>query len=244
MAFVYEIIKDAFREANILAITQTPSLDEQNEALRLLNRYIKSILGNEAGDKLQSFAIGTGNIATVGPLPIYTFTQPNYTPLNARIMANITGPLTLNLHPNPQDGSRFGVVDATGNFSTYNLTLVGNGRLIDNVLTATLSTNSLKKEWFYRADLGSWMTVTDLTLTDIFPFPEEFEDLFVLSLATRINPRNGAVMDDQTLMNFKRQRSLFKARYSQTLEQPSEDALVRLTGTRLNRQFSGTDNAH
>lgn len=235
MALVYEIIKDAFREANLIPITQSPTLDEQTEALRLLNRFVRSVFGNEAGDKLQPFAVGTTNIVTTTSLPTYNFTTPFYIPLNARLMANISIPTSLNLHPDPEDGSRVAVVDSTGNFATTNLTLVGNGRKIDAANSIVLSTNLLQKEWFYRADLGSWMAISSLGLNDVFPFPLEFEDMFVIGLATRLNPRNGVTIDEQAMMNFKRQQNIFRARYSQSIQQASEEGLVRLSGTRLNR---------
>ena len=240
MAFVYEIIKDAYREANLIPITQSPTLDEQTEALRLFNRFIKSVYGNEAGDKLQPFAIGTNNVITTASLPTYTFTGVKYVSLNARLMANIVAATTVNLHPDPEDGSRIAVVDASSNFATYPLTLSGNGRNIDNALTAVLATNGMSKEWFYRSDLGSWMAVTTLALNDTFPFPLEFEDMFVIGLAMRLNPRNGAAADEQTVMNFRRQRGIFRSRYSQSIQQDSEDGLVRLTGTRLNRYDNTT----
>ena len=238
MALVYEIIKDAYREANLIPINQSPTLDEQTEALRLLNRFVRSIFGNEAGDKLQQFAVGTNNVVTTTSLPTYNFVTPNYVPLNARLMVNNTAPMTVQLHPDPEDGSRVAVVDATGNFATQNFTLNGNGRKIDGANTAVLNTNGLQKEWFYRADLGSWMAISNLGLNDTFPFPLEFEDLFVIGLATRLNPRNGVAIDDQAMMNFRRQRSLFRARYSQSIQAESEDGLVRLSGTRLNRVSS------
>jgi hypothetical protein len=235
MSLVYEIIKDAFREANLIAITQSPTLDEQTEALRLLNRFVRSIFGNEAGDKLQSLAVGTNNIITTGSLPTYTFTGTSYAPLNARLVCNLSSPTTINLHPDPEDGSRIAVVDASGNFATYNLTLNANGRKIASATTSVQSTNSAMKEWFYRADQGNWMLISDLGLNDTFPFPLEFEDLFVIGLATRLNPRNGVAIDEQAMMNFRRQRNLFRSRYSQSIQQDTEDGLVRLTGTRLNR---------
>jgi hypothetical protein len=237
MALVSEIIKDAFREANLIPITQSPTLDEQAEALRLLNRFVRSIFGNEAGDKLQSFAVGSLNVVTTTQLPIFDFTTPNYVPLNARLMVNISADTQVNLHPDPEDGSRVAVVDVAGNFNTFNLTLRGNGRGVDTATTAVLNTASLKKEWFYRADLGSWMAITNLGLNDTFPFPLEFEDLFAIGLATRLNPRNGVAIDDQAMMNFHRQRNLFRARYSQSIQQESEEGLIRMTGSRLNRTF-------
>ena len=235
MALVYEIIKDAYREANLIPITQSPTLDEQNEALRLLNRFVRSVYGAEAGDKLQQFAVGTNNVVTTASLPTYTFTGTNYVPLNARLIANLSTATVVNLHPDPEDGSRVAVVDSTGNFSTNNLTLNANGRKIDGATTAVLATNSLQKEWFYRADLGAWTTLTSLGLNDTFPFPIEFEDLFVIGLATRLNPRNGVATDEQAMMNFRRQRNIFRARYSQSIQQESEDGLTVLTGSRLNR---------
>lgn len=237
MALVTEIVKDAYREANLIPITQSPTLDEQTEALRLLNRFVRSIFGNEAGDKLQSFPVGTNNVATTASLPTYNFTTPNYVPLNARLLVNNTTPMTVQLHPDPEDGSRISVVDATGNFNTVAFTLNGNGRKIDGATTAVLNTANLQKEWFYRADMGSWMAITNLGLNDTFPFPLEFEDLFVIGLATRLNPRNGVAIDDQAMMNFRRMRNLFRARYSQSIQQDSEEGLIQLTGTRLNRKF-------
>jgi hypothetical protein len=245
MAYVYEIIKDAFREANLIAITQNPTLDEQTEALRLFNRFVKSIFGNEAGDKLQSRLVGTGNVVTTTALPTYTYTSPNYIPLNSRLVCNLTTPTSLNLHPDPEDGSRIGVVDASSNFSTNNLTLVGNGRTLDGSVTTVLNTNGIQKEWFYRADLGNWLTISSLQLNDTFPFPLDFEDMFVIGLSMRLNPRNGAAMDEQTVAAYKRARSLFRARYTQSIQQASEDGLVRLSGTRLNRTSADlNENGH
>ena len=242
MAVIHEIIKDAFREANLIPITQSPTLDEQTEALRLLNRFVRSVFGNESGDKLQSLAVGVNNITTIDALPTYTFTNDNYAPLNARLVVNSTEPTTINLHPDPEDGSRIAVVDTTGNFATNPLTLNGNGRLVEGNTTLALSTNGVMKEWFYRSDLGNWTLITDLGLNDVFPFPLEFEDLFVIGLATRLNPRNGVAIDDQAMMNFRRQRNLFRARYSQSVQAASEDGLVKLSGTRMNRVAETSSN--
>lgn len=240
MALVHEIIKDAYREANLIPITQSPTPDEQAEALRLLNRFVRSIFGNEAGDKLQSFTVGSLNVVTTSQLPIFDFTTPNYVPLNARLMANISAATQVNLHPDPEDGSRVAVVDVAGNFNTFNLTLRGNGRGVDTATTAVLDTASLRKEWFYRADLGSWMAITDLMISDTFPFPLEFEDLFVIGLALRLNPRNGVSLDDQSLTRYKRQLGIFKSRYTQTSPQCSESGLLYLTTHKGYRHGIGT----
>jgi len=231
MALVSEIIKDAFREANLIPITQSPTANEQDEALRLLNRFVRSVFGNEVGEKLQSYSIGDNNVISDDLPFVFDFTTPYYVPLNARLVANLTASTTINLNPEPEDGSRVAIVDVSGNFSVFPLTIKGNGRQIDSATSAVLSTDYINKEWFYRADIGSWMLVTDLTLEDTFPFPTEFEDMFVIGLALRLNPRNGASVDDQSMLNFRRQRNLFRSRYAQKSEQLSEIGLVWLSGS-------------
>lgn len=241
MALVTEIIKDSFREANLIPITQTPTLDEQAEALRLLNRFVKSLFGMEAGEKLQPYVVGTNNIATPTAVCSHNFSSPYYVPLNARLLVNNSSSQTVQLNPNPQDGSRLAVIDVTGSFNSANFILNGNGRKIDGSTTAVLSTAGIQKEWFYRAELGSWMTITDLVLTDTFPFPEEFDDMFVIGLAFRLNPRNGVSMSDESGLIFKRLMKLFKARYSQKIETTSEEGLLRLTSLRpyyYNRKYT------
>ncbi len=238
MALVYEIIKDAFREANLIPITQSPTLDEQTEALRLLNRFVRSIFGAEAGEVLRSVAVGTNNVNTVSPVTSYDFTYPNYVPLNLRLVVNNLAPMTVQLHPDPEDGARLVVVDATGNFSSAVFTLDGNGRNIDGVNSVSLSTDGTNKEWFYRADLGNWMSITDLALTDVFPFPLEFEDFFVLGLAMRLNPRNGVTMDEQSVITFRRLRNMFRARYTQTTQESSEEGLCSLPSSSSSYRIS------
>lgn len=237
MTAIHSIIKDGYRESNLLPITQNPTLDEQNEALALLNRFIWSVFGNEAGERLRAFQIGTSGIVTTQALPIYPYTDPDFIPLNARLMVNIAAPTTVHLHPDPEDGARIGVVDNLGNLATHNLTLHGNGKKIEGAASLVLNTNNLVREWFYRADIGNWQRITELGLNDPFPFPLEFEDMFIIGLATRLNPRNGVAIDEQAMMNFRRQRNIFRARYAQTIQTQSEEGLLRMTGTRGTRQF-------
>lgn len=234
MTLVLEIITDAFREADLIPITQVPTLEEQVEALRLLDRFLWSLLGNEAGDKLKSFGVGSLNVVSTNQIPAFNFSTPNYVPLNSRLIANLEAATQINLHPNPEDGSRFAVVDAAGNFDIFNLTLNGNGRKIGASLTTTLNTASLTQQWFYMADTASWSPITNLALTDQLPFPREFEDLFVLGLAFRLNPRNGVATDETSLAHFRRQRNQFRARYSQKLPRDSEQGLLHLSNNRFN----------
>jgi hypothetical protein len=131
------------------------------------------------------------------------------------------------LTPSPEDGCRFAVIDRAGNFETYPITIHGNGRNIEEASSVSLATNNLTREWFYRADLGNWVRVTDLTVNDESPFPEEFDDLLVIMLAFRLNPRYGAETRGETAEALNRARRQFRARYRQKTEVDVEDALIR-----------------
>ena len=50
---VSQIIEDAYREANLIAVGESPTTAQQTEGLRLYNRFITSLFGND----------GTGDIS-------------------------------------------------------------------------------------------------------------------------------------------------------------------------------------
>ena len=230
MTTVSQIVTEAYRESNNIAIGQTPNTAEQTEGIYLFNRFLKSVFGNEAGDPLTPISIGNNNVVNSAYFNMENLPNGWYPPRNSRIIFNLTQTQTVTLNPYPEDGERFAINDASNNFATYNVTLQGNGRLIDGGTQVILNTNGTVKEYFYRGDTNSWMSVYDLTLADTFPFPVEFEDLFIIGLAMRINPRNKQEIDPQSIQAYKRLRSLFRARYDQTVEQRPEEALLRTAG--------------
>ena len=231
MTTVSQIITEAYRESNNIAIGLTPSAAEQAESLLLFNRFLKSVFGNEAGDPYTPIGIGNNNVINTTYYNLDQIPVGWYPPRNSRIIFNVTTPQTLSLNPYPNEGERVAINDASGNFSTYNLTVKGNGRLIEGSTQITLNTNGVVKEYFYRADTNSWMLVNDLGLGDTFPFPEECEDFFIIGLAMRVNPRNKQTIDPQSIQAYKRSRNLFRARYNQPVEQRPEEGVLRLPGT-------------
>lgn len=240
MTLVSDIIKDAYRESNLLAISATPTTAESTEALRLLNRVFYSVFGDEMGEPLEDVPIGRNNISAPNNFPGYAVTPTaNWVvPDNSLLSVNITSPLTVYLNPSPRDGARLAVQDKSGNFSTHNLTLVGNGRTVEGSTSLTLSTDSVTREWFYRADLGEWKRISSLIAADTFPFPEKFDDLFVTSLAMRLNPRHAVEADPQSFETYKRSLKQFRSKYRQVREMVSEPALTRLL---LTNYAYGTD---
>lgn len=239
MTTVSQIITDAFRVSNLLAIGTSPTTAQQDEALRYLNRIVKSVFGNEAGELLKPFALGKNNVTR--PDGTVYFDDEMSTdwcvPDNVRFVCNLESARTIYLPASPDDGARFGVIDVSGNFSTTGLTINGNGRNIDGAATLALSTDGYSGEWFYREDLGNWVAYAPLTLVSTFPFPEEFDDFFITLLAVRMNPAYGAMIDEQANMIMRRAKAQLQARYQQHQEVYPELGVTRLTDMAIDRDF-------
>lgn len=231
MTLVSEIITDAFRQSNLIALGVTPTSDRQTEALRYLNRIVKSTLGNEVGDELTAFPIGSEDIEKPSGYPWWNTVPDNewFVPQNTRLMCNLGESLSVYLHPTPDDGCRFAIIDVAQSFGTYPITLYGNGRLIEGSPTLGLNTAGTDIEWFYRADTATWNRYSPLILTDTFPFPTEFDDFFITMLCMRLNPSYGVQMDQQTASSFSRARGQIQARYRQIEPQAVDSALLRLS---------------
>lgn len=224
MTLISSIIADAYREANILRLGGAPNANQVTEALRLFNGLLGSIYGDDAGESLAEWPLGTFGREAGYTLP-YTDTVLRHPTINRRLIANNTEAKYIYLTPHPQDGSRMGIADPFGRLALFPVTLDANGRTIENAATLVLDTNGLFQEWFYRSDLGQWVKLTNKLETDENPFPAEFDNFFVIMLALRLNPRNGREMDEQSTLIFKSERSKFIARYLQSAPLEIDDNL-------------------
>lgn len=230
MTTIRQIIIDAYREGGLVQAGLTPEADEFDEGLRKLQTIILSLYGNELGVPLTSVSYGNFGVTNAyGKEEDYSSTiNSTYIPNNVRLMVNTDGVQTLFLPPNPQDGARVAIVDNTGNFATYNMTINGNGRKVEGAGTVVLNTDSVKRQWFYRGDLGEWVLVDELTANSQSPFPQEFDDYLITRLAMRMNPRYQAQSAPETLAAMRQAKNQFTSRYSQRTEIGVEDALLRL----------------
>lgn len=237
MTTVSQIITDAFRQSNLLGLGATPTSNQETEALRYLNRLVKSVYGNEAGENLEPFPVGRNGISRPSGYPWWNDVPDNdwFVPENTRVMLNLESSLGLYLHPDPDDGARFGVVDVSGNLATYPVTVYGNGRMIEGSPSVTLNTDDLNSEWFYRGDLGNWVKYAPLLVGDTFPFPEEFDDFFITMLAIRLNPSYGISIDEQSSFMMNRSKTQLRARYASNIPTRSELGLVRLAKVAADR---------
>lgn len=205
MTLVSTILADAYRETNLIPLGGTPNTNQTTEALRRLNSIVLSTIGYEAGDDLVE--LNYGGDYDQSSLIV------DYLPDNVRLIFNLDAAATLYLDPNPYDGQRLAFVDAGGNLNTYNVTLDGNGRKIAGAATAVLNTDSDSRQWMYRADTGNWVVLTTLVAGDEMPFPSEFDDFFVISLAGRINPQYGQNLAPESVERYRSIRSRLRARY-------------------------------
>lgn len=228
MTTISTIISDAFRESRLTAVGDGPQAEEFAEAFRRLQAIIKSVMAFEAGENYTSVNFGSQGLSTnhTAGQDWSSMIESTYVPSNSRLVCHLEAPTTIYLDPNPEDGAKIAIVDSAGNFSTTNLILDGNGRSIDGTSSVTLSTNSLNKDWFYRADLAEWVAFTDITEDGVSPLPEEFDEYLVTLLALRLNPRySGTPMSGESGAIFQKARSYFRSRYKQTKNMPSEYGL-------------------
>lgn len=231
MTTLRQITKKALRESNSIQLGTEPDNDEYSEAVDHLKTLIRSTFGDEMGEFLKDVNFGTNGIEDTFDYKDYSsYLRERYVPSNLRIIFNHSGAEELNLDPNPRDGARVAVI---GDFASNTVTLVGNGRKIEDASSLTLSTDGLNREWFYRADLGQWKRVTDLDDDDEMPFPLEFDDYFIVMLAARVSPQYGNNLAEASMQMLQRARKKFKSKYLQKTQVGSEKALLALTTNRL-----------
>lgn len=232
MTSVTSIITSALRETNLIPLGVPATAPQLAEGFILLSTIVEGVLGNEAGENLIPFPLGQEGINSPKGYPWWSNSLPGniFVPTNMRIMCNLTAAGTVNLHPRPHDGARMGVVDVSQNFDVNPLTINGNGRSIEGEESMVYDTAGEIRQWLYREDLGNWVTVIPLDPAGDMPWPQEFDDMFIITLAMRLNPRYGQNMHPASQATLTKAMSKFSARYGQaTTQVPVENALLYLT---------------
>lgn len=214
MTTASSIITSALREANIIAVGTSPTTAETTEALDRLNSLLKAVVGTLVGVELENWGVVTATSLT-DPSGV-ALSSLSYIKPNSRMVCQLTAATTLNLDPKPEDGQRVQFVDGKNNFATYNLTVSGNGNLIDGTSSIVFNTNGTSREFLYRADKGNWVEIETMASGDTFPLPEEFDDYFITKLAIRLNPRYGRVISEETKAVMTELEAILKDRYRQS----------------------------
>jgi len=214
---VSDIIRDAYRESNLISIGTEPSGAQRDEGIRFINRLIPSVLGYEGGENLSSiYDIDSDS---------YDYRWYRSVLSNGRIVIGPDTVRDITLPDSLTDGSRFAVIDPLNLLPAKPLTLRGGRNTVGGAVTLSVTDDI---QFLYRADLGNWQKVTPVVETDVWPFPAEFDDMFIITLAFRLNPRYNIASQSESLMMLKRSEGQFRSRYRQSREMPSDLGLLNL----------------
>lgn len=234
-----EIIQSAFRESNVIRLGATPTADMQTEAMSRLNNIISAVYGDDVGENFQDWMVGYEG--QVHPDYSWTSLQWSYPIINSRVLLNHNEPQTLYFPLRPYDGSRIQVIDVQGVLATYNVTLDGNGRKIENGPTLLLSSNGLNSTWIFNAETANWefSFAGALAIDDDMPFPTEFDDYFIIKLAGRLNPRYGRSLSEESVGRLAEMQDMLESKYRQRKTMPAQKGVRRLSDPNQRFFYSG-----
>lgn len=229
-----EIIVQAFREGNFVAVGEESTAEELGEAVSRLRNLINAVFGFELGELQRDWYVpqtfnpeaplrypraptGTGD----------TDAEPyQYPPANVRLLVNVTSARTLYFPAHPSDGARISYLDM-GTPTNVDVTLHGNGRLIEGATSITSDADAGTpvtfhgRKWLYRADKGDWIRLTQLQSNSKVPTPPEFDALWISGLAMSLAPRFQVEVQPAIVQTYADMLSRLKKRYKQSERQPS-----------------------
>lgn len=227
MSTALALLTRAFREGNLIPIGKTPTVNEQAEALAIINSYMLSMFGMQVGQKLREWPVPPHQ-RTAGPSRTYPLlpgaerslvpSYPYQVPANSRIIWDGSDQHVY-LHPKPEDGSLLAIALGSGANAANvgSITIDGNGRRINDADTVVMAkADFVASRWFYRADLAAWVAIEALALGDEMIFPEEFDDLWVCGGMIRLAPRYGKQVSAATAGRGIEMLTLLQTRYFQT----------------------------
>lgn len=218
-----EIIVQAFSEGGFKPRGNSSIAEEMQEALPVLNSLLFSLVGVELGEQYRDWPVPPNRRSPVpsryplGPIDETpdrcVWANP---PINSRILAANDTDVTVYFPANPRDGARMAYADVGANAC---ITMDGNGRLIQGLPTIQGAGGSVR--WLYRSDLGNWICLHKLEIKDEVPLPQEFDDLLITGLVTRLSPRFGAEVSPWIADRYRDMLSRLKKRYRQTEAMPA-----------------------
>lgn len=216
MTQVADIIEKAFFEAGLTTELQHATPTQTNNAMDTLAGIITLQYGTNVGEIFEPWPLGNyGRSANVRRVVLgNVLTLP---PANSMLIATQEEALTVYLPVNPSPGSRFGIVDPYNRLATYPVTLDGNGRSVESAASVLLDTDGANTQWLYRDDLGGWVKITPLLITDEMPFPADFDQMFIILLAMRLSIPYGQSQSPMQQAFLKGMSQQFQARYAQSL---------------------------
>ena len=232
MTTTLAIITEALRESNLISVNAVPTTAQQNEAMTRLNSLVASVYGTNVGEDLGDWPIGLVDVERNWPENWFAWNANIWTrpPQNSRLLLNADSAQTIWFPNKPNDGARLGIVAVNQDVATYPVTLEGNGRLIEGVPSVILNDPlTVARIYSYVADTATWTILTPLTLASDMPFPIRFDDYFITKLASRLNPRYGRALSDESRARLVEVQEQMSAYYRQKKEMPAPGAVLRIS---------------
>lgn len=247
-----EIVKQAFREGNIVPLDATTgepvtTAGQDAEGLAILNRFIDSLYGLELGEYAFDWPVPP---ELTSPVPARFPINPKnenvasnvwpYPPGNVRIITSLNADTTLYLPQSPDDGARLEFINI-GGATGFNLILDANGRLVRGALTSTdtdILWNGIKL--LYRADLSDWTAITALAADGVSPLPSIYDDLLSIGTFIRLAPRYGKSVTPELATTYERLLKRLKTQYRQRVPMPSAKPQPFATPANQRRGFQNS----
>lgn len=216
------IIIDGLRESNLIGLGEEGDAAQGAECLRLLDRLVSSVFGNEVGENLQDWVFPP----VWGAAPVFQYIPPD----TRLVMGASAGARSFNVNPYPNNGDRLQLVDAGANFASNNVTLIpGPATFAGSSANFVANTNGLNRTWIYQADIANWAQISPLDPADEFPFPQRYDDAFIGLLAGRLSPRYEKALSEESRASLQRSITQLRASYARTRCEPADLATLRLS---------------
>ena len=221
MATGSAIVKNAFREGNLIAASAELTADQLAEGLDVLNNFIDTVYGFELGENLFDWPFPPRNNApTQSRYPLFPRDESlaarvwPYPPPNVRILLGVDLATTLTLPPAPEDGARLQFVNVGA--QDVAIQVETNGRLFGGSTNpSTTPTELHQQRYFYRADLADWVLIETATADAQVPFPPTYDELLELAVLSRLSSRFGRALTPDQVQRHMRLISKLKSQYRQ-----------------------------
>ena len=232
MATARDCIKLALRKLRVIGQGESPDSDQITQHLTDLNALMREWMEDGTSWPFVS-------VAASGPYEV----RNDYPAVRVQCLTGgvtITAPKGTLTSP-VVDGFRIAIVDVANAFDTSAATFARNGWKIEGaVANLTLNTEALSRIWMFRADLGDWKRVADITIDQDIPFPSEFDQSIALLLAKRLQGEYGQALAPPDANAARHARIKLYARYAKPLTAQQEISATYLgSATKLSRIVVG-----
>jgi len=219
MATLRATITLALRRLGVLGPGQRPDAQQEEDAVAAANRLLRGLVGLGVSHPVR-------HVETDQSLQL----SPDWPA--TRILCTVGG-LTIALPPRAADGARIIILDVSGAAAASPITVTSDGVKIEGAASPlSLNTAGVDRALMFRADLGDWRRISDLTIDDVLPFPDDLEDAWTLILMNACESVFDAEMrpNDARLITPAMKR--FRARYMAPMPMRPDSALGATGGPR------------